>query len=229
MLFKINGERNSGTNFLAELLISNNFPVYVHEIKNQEIKKRVCFHWKHGVPDGSVKQKDNCVVDIFIFRKLDEWLISCWKNPYHLKRFQNFKNFLSEKQKSNEKVELDARTNHPLNEDDNNKSIFEIRYYKFNKILEYKEKYKNVIFVNLNFLQNNDNALYFLNILNEKYMKRECLNYISSIKTHTKSKICPLKNRQYIVNISDYYNDIKKYKNNEIESIIDNLQFEIYD
>ena len=114
MLFKINGESNICTNFLTKLLISNKFPVYV-----QEKKKRVCFHWKHGVPDGSVKQKDNCVVDIFIFRKLDDWLVSCWKNPYHLKRFQNFKNFLSEKQKSNEKVELDSRTNRILNEDDN--------------------------------------------------------------------------------------------------------------
>ena len=33
MLFKINGERNSGTNFLTKLLISNKFPVYVQEKK----------------------------------------------------------------------------------------------------------------------------------------------------------------------------------------------------
>jgi hypothetical protein len=224
MLFKINGERNSGTNFLTELLKSNNFPVYV-----QENKKRVCFHWKHGVPDNSVKQKDDCVVDIFIFRKLDDWLVSFWKNPYHLKQIKNFKNFLSEKQKSREKVLLDSRTNRILNEDDNNKNIFEIRYYKFNKILEYKEKYKNVIFVNLNFLQNNENALYFLNILNKKYMKRECINYIPTIEKHTKNKKCTIQNREYTVNISDYYNDIKKYKNNEIETIIDNIQLEIYE
>jgi hypothetical protein len=95
--------------------------------------------------------------------------------------------------------------------------------------LEYKEKYKHVIFVNLSFLQNNENALYFLNILNEKYMKRECLNYISTIEKHTKNKQSTLQNREYTVNVSDYYNDINKYKNNEIETIIDNIQFEIYE
>ena len=50
MLFKINGERNSGTNFLAILLQKNFGKVY-----SQKIENNICYHWKHGIPDNSVK------------------------------------------------------------------------------------------------------------------------------------------------------------------------------
>ena len=80
VLFKINGERNSGTNFLTQILEINKFPHYV-----TKINKRVITHWKHGVPNDDCKKLDEKVVDIFIFRNLDTWLISMFKNPYELK------------------------------------------------------------------------------------------------------------------------------------------------
>ena len=49
VLFKIYGERNSGTKFLTSILEINKFPVYVHTIN-----KRVTTHWKHGCPDNDL-------------------------------------------------------------------------------------------------------------------------------------------------------------------------------
>lgn len=135
VLFKINGERNSGTNFLNKILKKNGFPVYQHTII-----KKVVYHWKHGVPDSNQKKIDKRVVDIFIFRELNSWLISMFKNPYELKQTWNndFKLFLQTKHLSNNYWK--KSNNETLNKDDNNKTIFEIREYKFNKIREYQKK-----------------------------------------------------------------------------------------
>ena len=113
MLFKINGERNSGTNFLDRLLRINDFPTYVHEYKNN-----ICYYWKHGIPDETIKNKNERVIDIFIFRNLNSWLVSFWKNPYHLKSINEYENFLTEKQVSKETNIYDFRNNLFLNEDD---------------------------------------------------------------------------------------------------------------
>jgi len=65
VLFKINGERNSGTNFLFKIMSKNGFPVYEHTIIGRKIN-----HWKHGVPNNSYKQLNERVIDIFIFNKI---------------------------------------------------------------------------------------------------------------------------------------------------------------
>ena len=36
VLFKINGERNSGTNFLKSILLINEFPVYSQKIRKKK-------------------------------------------------------------------------------------------------------------------------------------------------------------------------------------------------
>jgi hypothetical protein len=221
MLFKINGERNSGTNFLDKLLRINNFQTYVHEYKNN-----ICYYWKHGVPDETIKNKDERVIDIFIFRSLNSWLVSFWKNPYHLKSIKNYENFLTEKQVSKEDLILDFRNNKYLNEDDNNKTIFDIRYYKYNKIIEYKNNNKDIVFVNLDFIQDKDNAFLFLKALNENYIKDNKIEYITEVKNHTKSNE-EIKNRSYSL-IDNNSNIVDKYKDVEIENLIDNLKFEIY-
>lgn len=149
VLFKINGERNSGTNFITNILLQNNFPVY-----EQSIDGNICYHWKHGIPRKDYKLLDDKVIDVFIFRSLNEWLVSMYYNPYHIEPINNFTDFLTLKQKSSETYLLDYKTNKILNADDNNKTIFEIRYYKFKKILEYIHTHKNIILVNLTFLQN---------------------------------------------------------------------------
>ena len=220
VLFKINGERNSGTNFLTQILEINKFPHYVNTIN-----KRVVTHWKHDVPTDDYKKLDEKVVDIFIFRNLDTWLISMFKNPYELKKSEwnnDFNLFLNIKQLSTEQWK--NCNNEVLNKDDIGKSIFQIRYYKFNKIMQYKKNNKDVILVNLSFIQNEKNLSQFLDFLSEKYIpKLKVNNYKLNIK-HTKNKSYQ-KNRTYKINIDKYRDIINSNKNEEIEKFIDNLTF----
>jgi hypothetical protein len=219
VIFKINGERNSGTNFLENILDKNGFPTYGHEIKNN-----IVYHWKHSVPTEDYKKLDEQVVDLFIFRNLEDWLISFYMNPYHLKRNNNFKNFLTLRQKSTETKLFDYRTNDYLNKDDNGKTIFQIREYKFNKIIKYKEKNKDVILINLLFIQNSENLSQFLDFLSNNYIpKLKNNNYITNIN-HTKDN-SNKKNRSYNLNINEYIDIINSKKNKEIENFINNLTF----
>ena len=121
VLFKINGERNSGTNFLKFILKIHGFPVYV-----ERYDKNICYHWKHGIPRSDVKKLNDRVIDIFIFRELNNWLISMSKNTYLLHYHNNFKKFLTVKQSIKIRGLIDYKTNKHLNQTDNNKTIFEI-------------------------------------------------------------------------------------------------------
>ena len=219
VLFKINGERNSGTTFLTNILKINKFPSY-----EQKINGIVIYHWKHGVPNDDYKKLDEKVVDLFIFRNLDDWLISMFYNPYELKIEwdNNFNLFLNIKQLSNNYWK--NCYNEILNKDDNGKTIFQIRYYKFNKIMEYKKNNKDVILVNLSFIQNEKNLSQFLDFLSEKYIpKLKVNNYTLNIK-HTKNG-SNQKNRTYKINIDEYRDFINSNKNAEIENFINNVTF----
>ena len=219
VLFKINGERNSGTNFLEQILQKNKFPTYT-----QKIIGKTVYHWKHGVPSVDYKKLDKNVVDIFIFRNLEDWLVSFSINPYHLKEHNNFNDFLKLPQISTDKNLLDYRTNECLNKDDNGKTIFQIREYKFNKIMDYKKNNKDVILVNLSFIQNEQNLSQFLDFLSDKYISElKVNNYICNIK-HTKNQLL-IKNRKYNININDYRDIIDSNLNKENENFINNLTF----
>lgn len=218
MQFKINGERNSGTNFLKKLL-EINFGGSFEQI----IEGNVKYFWKHGVPSNLIKKRYPGIVDIFIVRELNPWLISMFKNPYHLKKFNNFDKFLVKKQLSDEKRFIDFRTKKPINIDDNNKTIFEIRYYKFKKIFEYLENNNDVIIINLECLQNDILCKRFLEKLQEEYgFKPKVDEFITSIP-HTKSKKENQKNREYGIDITPYQNIIKKNIFNEVEKNINKL------
>ena len=220
VLFKINGERQSGTNFLESILKKNKFPTYV-----QKIEKNKVYHWKHGVPSKDYKDLDKQVVDLFIFRNLDDWLISFSKNHQHLKKHNNFKDFLTLPQISNEKKLLDYKTNECLNKDDNEKTVFQIREYKFNKIIEYKKNNKDVILVNLSFIQNSKNLSQFLDFLSDKYIpKLKVSNYITNVK-HAKTGKTNEKNRKYNIDINEYREIIDSNLNKDIEHFINNLTF----
>jgi len=229
VLFKINGERNSGTNFLTNVLKQNKFPTYV-----EITKQKICYHWKHGIPREDVKLLNDKVIDIFIFRTLEEWLISMYHNVYQLKRMKNFHNFLTTNQQSVENRLLDYKTNECLNADDNNKTIFEIRYYKFKKIMEYKENNKNIIFVNLGFLQCEENLVSFLQQLNDKYMNNSINNNYITKFCHTKirgknnNNNTDLKNRVYNIDLENYKEIINNHKNEEIETFINNITIDIF-
>lgn len=218
MQFKINGERNSGTNFLKKILEINFGGSF-----EQEINGNVKYFWKHGVPSNLIRKKYPGIVDIFIVRELVPWLISMFKNPYHLKKFKSFKNFLTKKQQSVEKKFIDFRTQKPINIDDNNKTIFEIRYYKFKKIFEYLENNNDVIIINLECLQNDILCKRFLEKLKEEYgFKPKVQEFITNIP-HTKSKKNNEKNRDYGINIKPYEKIIKKNRYLDVERNINNL------
>lgn len=222
-VFKINGERNSGTNFLTQILKMNKFPTY-----DQTVKGKRVYHWKHGVPSNDYKELDKDVIDLFVFRSLDDWLISMFKNPYELVNVFNddFGYFLNLSQKSSEHWK--SPTNEILNKDDNGKTIFQIRYYKFKKIIEYSRRNKNVIFLNLKFIQNETNLSDFLDFLSNTYIpKLKVDKYMLNIK-HTKNKSNE-KNRVYSVDIHKYRDIIDSKKDEDIETFINNLTFTLSD
>jgi len=224
-IFKINGERNSGTNFLEELFKKNHLKTYVDERKNN-----IIYHWKHGIPHNSVKKigyKDNKierVVDIFIFRKLNSWLVSMFYNPYELKRIDNFHDFLTMPQQILPSEMLDFRTMKIFNADDEGKTIFDIRYYKYYNIMEYKKINRYVVLVSLEYIQDEKNCNTFLNELKKKYYL-ENERFVTYVRTHSKSYKRE-KNTKYEINPEDYKNIIDKYKNLAVENHINNLKFE---
>ena len=225
VLFKINGERNSGTNFIHKILQINKFNVISHVKINKKKKLNRVKFWKHGVPKYN-KQLDDRVIDIFIFRNLDDWLVSMFKNPYHLEKKKNFRKFLKQPQRVSLDNEIDPETNLFVNHDDQGKTIFKIRYFKFNAIKKYKNKNKDVIFVNLSYIQNPENLKLFLDKLNKTYLNKNSEKYITEIP-HTKNKN-KIKNRDYNIEISKYKNLINRKKNNYIERFINDLTYTIY-
>jgi hypothetical protein len=221
MIFKINGERNSGTNFLEQLLKNNDLNTYVNEVTDNTM-----YYWKHGVPDNTYRKRHRRVADIFIFRRLNSWLVSMFYSPYEMFRKGSFDSFLTTPQQILPSNTVDFRTKKIFNEDDNGKTIFEIRYYKYNKIMEYKRQNKNVILVSLEYLQDEKNCEIFLKKLCEKYfLGRENYNFIPRVYSHTKIHK-KMKNNSYPINAKDYQDTINLYKNEEIEKHLDKLTFE---
>ena len=152
--FNIYGERNSGTNFLYEL-ISNNF-----DLKGSVDKK-------HSLVKEYNKSEDH--INFCIIRNLNDWLCSTYQNPYHIlgshriylkiqKSIYTFCNknvITSLKDPSTYDINLGEKYN-----------LVEMRYLKYNS-------YKNItnkVLVNLDFLQHSDeNKKEFLNFISEKY------------------------------------------------------------
>lgn len=99
MIFKIYGERNSGTNFLNRLLKTNFGDKYVFE-DHLDLNTSICYYWKHGYPDNSLNNANEKIVNIFIIRDLRKWLVSMYYNPYCLdfnNKTRSFKYFIEQK------------------------------------------------------------------------------------------------------------------------------------
>lgn len=220
--FKIWGERNSGTIYLQNLIAENFKYFFIHDIINNYY-----YYWKHGIPCNSIKKYFNQekIIDIFIFRNLDDWLISMYNNQYHLKYIDDFENFLITKQMSSENTFLDFRTKKIINYDDNNKTIFEIRNYKIKSIIKYFENNSDVILVNLNYLQQSEeNVITFLNAINKKFnLEIDENNYITKFK-HTKNNSYE-QNRKYELDINKFKKIIDLNSDKSIEEFINNLKF----
>jgi hypothetical protein len=81
MIFKIYGERNSGTNFLNKLLNINLGYSFEDHI---DLNTSKAYFWKHGIPCSKFKKAHSRVIDVFIVRSIKNWLISTFHNPYCL-------------------------------------------------------------------------------------------------------------------------------------------------
>lgn len=222
MLFKIYGERNSGTNFLEQLLQENFGNVFVQKMDHEH-----CYFWKHGLPNISLKQCNDEMIDVFIFRRLEPWLMSMYKNPYHLKPFQNFDQFLLSKQRlDNSETVKRGNTNLAINFDDKGKTIFDIRYYKYTNILDYFKNNNNTIFVSLEFLKSKNNCVLFLDVIKNTFELQPTFEQWKFIDKHTKTNKRE-KEQQYNIRIADFRDIIDAKKDISIEDDINQLTFKI--
>ena len=223
-LIRIYGERNSGTNFLHHLM-KNNFDTTDYMINSCD---------KHYSPqddknltkyeeDILKNQENKTIVKIFIFRKLESWVVSMFHNPYciHITGNTTFTNFLNEPLSIRNK----QRFTTVYNSYDEGHTIFEVRYHKYQRIKEYCENNENVILVNLEYLQNDDNCIHFLKEMNNRYNFNKKEDEFKLVEKHTKNRNVPAKNRTYKTNYEDYQSEIDKHKNIEIETEINNLTY----
>lgn len=231
MIFKIYGERNSGTTFLTELLKKNFKNIKVEDnIHIKKNNKNYIHGWKHSIPSYNFKQNNKDVVDFIIFRDLNSWLVSMFKTPYHLCYDcpeKDFNRFLTKKQESenlNNTKWINIENNLPISIDDDNKTIFEIRYFKYLNTMKYFNEHKNIVLVNLTYIQNNDNCKVFINEIQKKFNLPISIPQL--ILKHTKQNTLE-KNINHNIDITKYNTIIEKNKDETIEKEINDLTFVI--
>lgn len=94
--FLIYGERNSGTNYLKELLETNYNANYLN-YKHNDNKFILDNTWKHCLINY---ENYNYIDNVFCFvisREIYPWLQSMYKKPYFITKSNNFSEFISEK------------------------------------------------------------------------------------------------------------------------------------
>lgn len=218
VLLKVNGERNSGTTFLEQLLKLN----FGNCVYSQKTVGKITYNWKHDIPNPNIKKKDSLVIDFFIVRNLNDWLVSMYNNPYHMRRPPKIEHFLKNRIISNEKVYINARTGKFVGIEDSGKTLFQLRYHKLRQIFDYFNKQDNVIIINLEYLQNNENCIKFLKKINEIYGLGNGTDY-KLVEKHTKVRRPGVKNRKYDINIEQYKCIINARKNDGLEKMITNI------
>ena len=214
--FNIYGERNSGTNFLYEL-ISNNF-----DLKGSVDKK-------HSLVKEYNKSEDH--INFCIIRNLNDWIYSMYLNPYHINNDYRggVKRYRPSRKKDvytfcNENVITNLEDPSPYDINLSGKyNLVEIRYLKYNS-------YKNItnkVLVNLDFLQKyKKNKVLFLDSISKKY-NLEKKKYDGILKTVGGQGS---KKRYRSTNFSKpFYPKLKltrlKSYNEEIENEINNISF----
>lgn len=226
-MFIINGERHSGTIFIAELLERNNLHAFTGFIHGS-----LSFIWKHGFPEKRHK-KLSCHtrgIHLIMLRDLDEWLISMFYNPYHLFKYDEFTDFLTKPQHSiaHEGMEhelIDVVDSRAVNIHDEGKTIFEIRNEKNRAYLNFYSDNQDVILVNLKYLQNKDNCRHFLETINEKY-NIGMTKIINEIEYNVKTLQVNNKKTEYDLKITEEHRKlINSFKDVHMERFIENLTF----
>lgn len=223
----IHGERNSGTTFLAVLLKENGIDVF-----EDVFHSKLMLHWKHAAPGDYLKLLNDRVINIFIIRSLDEWLISMFHNPHCIALSTDtcFKEFLTHENiptgyvyKDEKKFLLNGKI---VNHTDFRKNIFEIRYEKIKSYISFVSEHSDVVFVKLDYIRDKNNCYHFLNELNKKY-DLGITNIVPEITFNCKTGE-PGKKREYDTNIDEESrNIINRFKNDKVEDWVDNLTFEM--
>lgn len=173
---RIYGERNSGTNFITKLL-THHFPIEIVNNKyivDGDVTRVV--DWKHETPN---EKTDESIIDILVVRSLRPWLKSFYKTQWHLEHQEPFAKFLVKPLKiSNEmSSQLTSRPNQKtvcgekfINFRDENLTIFDLRYLKWNKFYKYFLENKNVVLLKVDIIQTDMfTCNKFLKEMNEKY------------------------------------------------------------
>ena len=221
------GERNSGTTFLTRLLQENGIDVF-----DGAEHKKLIFVWKHGKPQDYLKLISDRVINIFIIRSLDEWLISIFNNPHNMAQPKdlNFKNFLTYETVPSGYVSKEhaffLKNGKLHNHIDYRKDVFEIRYEKIKSYISFNTRHSDVVFVKLDYIRNKDNCHHFLNEMNKKY-RLGMTNIIPEITYNVKSGE-PGKKGEYDTVIDEETRKIiDRLKNDIVEEWIENLTFEM--
>ena len=209
---KIFGERNSGTNFLEQLIQKNvkNIELYSSYYKGGS-------GWKHGYPKLNLfKHKQDNTLFIFIIRDLENWLNSMYKRPYHIKKGNNIDTFLTDKIKPNDK-----RKDHDINivNEEINLTIFELRYKKIKSYLDAFSHINNGMIINLEDLQL-DYGKNFIVKLNSEFKLPITSKFIYILK-HTKTN---KKEQNEKISIKLNSKIINNRKDSKIESFVNGLK-----
>lgn len=206
---KIFGERNSGTNFLTQLIEKN-----IQDINILSFYYKGGTGWKHGFPRIELFKELDSTLFIFIIRDLDNWIKSMYFNVYCYKKPNNIEQFLTEKIKINDK-----RLDHDVNiYEAENQNIIHLRNSKIKSYLNFFKNISNGVFINLEHLQENDKK--FLLFLNSTYNLN--IKEYNPIKKHTKNNI-ECKNRKYNLILPKII-----HKDIEIENFVTNLKTKYY-
>lgn len=207
---KIFGERNSGTNFLQNLIIKN-----VPRCKIYSSYYKGGSGWKHGIPKIKLFNNLNNTLFIFIIRNLNDWIKSMYFNPYSYKKPCDINYFL------NNKLEIyEKRDDHDVNIYEYEKqNIIDLRYYKIKSYFNLYNKVNNALFINLTDLQNDNKK--FLLFLQDKYNIYIHKN-IRHVNNHTKIKNYKKQNKNYDIVVPKI---IKK--NINIENFVERLEKKI--
>lgn len=204
---KIYGERNSGTTFLMKLLEKNLLNV---NIEDGLFTNRM--GWKHSfLYKNIVKKYKRNTIFIFLIRDLEPWLKSMYKNPYHIGRRRNIKEFIRKPI-----LPKEGRRRHPINWDMRERSnIVSLRYGKILSYLSAMSHLENCLFLNLGDLQKNyEKVLAFIS-KNFNIRKRE---KVIPILKHTKTKT-NMQNRKYNLDLPHIRN-----RNRKIEQFVSSLK-----
>lgn len=197
---------------------------------------KVCVFWKHGFPRKATKLIAERVINIFIVRNLDNWLVSMYHKPYYLFKHKddNFLNFLKRSQRISSRKgcqmeAYNAENGKPLNWFDDDKTIFDIRTMKLKSYIRFANKHPDIVFVNTEWLQKPENCHKFLCKLDDVFkfgINREKL--VTEIDYNCKKPEIKEKISKYPQLIyENERNLINRMKHDEIEDWVKILKYDI--